>query len=248
MNASIFKIDSTQQLRGQAQAITRRVQQTGFALIRGVFDGEAIRRSTLSVYAYANRAKHLGSAGAPRQAVRTNSSKWSIGGTSASQAGISRCMITVYNPLGCEDLFQLHRHFRTLIEVRDVLAMRESALLDDQLPPPLFNATRIQIYPRGGGFMTAHRDMRAADNLKGISDAYIQLILLLTEKRADYRSGGAYIVRDGKVVDTEDGSRTGDVLVYDGNSLHGVDDIDPDLPFYPSDLSGRAVALATIYN
>lgn len=96
--------------------------------------------------------------------------------------------------------------------------------------------------------MTAHRDSRAAENLKGLSDSYIQLVLLLTEKGADYRQGGAYIRRGRDAIDTEAGSLAGDVLVYDGNTLHGVEDIDPDLPFTPSDLRGRAVALATIYN
>jgi len=180
--------------------------------------------------------------------VRTNSSKWSIGASSNSQEGIARFMLTIYNPLTCADIFRMHTHFRKLIKVRDILAMREDTFFDDRLPPRLFNATRIQIYPRGGGFMTAHRDMRAAENLKGLSGSYIQLVLLLTEKNRDYSSGGAYIHRNNELVDTEIDSLTGDVLAYDGKSMHGVDDIDPNSLFRASDLSGRAVALATIYD
>jgi hypothetical protein len=245
----LFHIDSTHELRKRAEAINGRVKEKGYVLIRGLFGRDLIRECTTSVYAYANSAAHLASAGVPRESIRTNISKWSIGGASASQAGISRFMLTVYNPLACADIFRLHAHFRTLIEVRDILAMRDKILSDENLPPPLFNGTRIQIYPKGGGFMTAHRDTRAAENLKGVSDTYIQLVLLLTEKGADYRAGGAYIRRGGEgAIDTEAASRAGDVLVYDGNTLHGVEDIDLELTFTASDLSGRAVALATIYN
>lgn len=249
VKTTIFQIDSTYELRKQAEAVAGRVEGKGYALIRGLFGGDAIRKCTTSVYTYANSTAHLASAGVPKESVRTNISKWSIGGTSASQAGISRFMLTVYNPLACADIFRLHPHFRTLIEVRDILAMRDEIFSDDKLPPPLFNGTRVQIYPKGGGFMTAHRDTRAVENLKDVSGAYIQLVLLLTEKGADYRAGGAYIRRGaGEAIDTEAGSRAGDVLVYDGNTLHGVEDVDPELTFTASDLSGRAVALATIYN
>jgi len=104
-----------------------------------------------------------------RESVRKNISKWSIGGMSASQADVSRFMLMVYNPMACADIFRLHGTFRTLIEARDILAMRDEVLFDEKLPPPLFNGTRIQTYPKGGGFMTAHRDSRAAENM-GRSD------------------------------------------------------------------------------
>jgi hypothetical protein len=248
MNSSIFCLNSTTGLRSRAEYITRRVESRGYTLIRGLFCRDEISKCARSVYAYANATDHLASAGIPKESVRENTSKWSIGGTSVSQSGISRFMITLYNPLACTDIFHLHEHFRTLIEVRDILALREEILFDEKLRPPLFNATRIQIYPKGGGFMTAHRDTRAAANVEEVSGAYIQLVLLLTEKGKDYRAGGAYIMRGTRLIDTETESRAGDVLVYDGNSLHGVEDIDPESALTVSDLSGRAVALATIYN
>ena len=244
----IFHIYSTDQLRERAEVVVGHVKENGCALIRGLFSRDAIRKCADSVYAHANRAAHLASGGVSRESVRRNISKWSIGGMSASQAGVSRFMLMVYNPMACADIFRLHRTFRTLIEARDILAMRDEVLFDEKLPPPLFNGTRIQIYPKGGGFMTAHRDSRAAENLKGFSDTYVQLVLLLTEKGVDYTAGGAYIRRGEDAIDAEAGSLASDVLVYDGNTLHGVEDIDPDLPFTPSDLCGRAVALATIYN
>jgi hypothetical protein len=50
-----------------------------------------------------------------------------------------------------------------------------------------------------------------------------------------------------KKIDIEKHVKRGDVVVYDGKSYHGVEDIDPNLPFSSNDLSGRVVALATVY-
>src|SRR5215475_9972808 len=169
MKSSIFRLPATDEVTRHAESIVGQVRECGYALIRGLYLPDELRRCTATIYSYANTAEHLASAGVSRGAVRTNSSKWSIGASSNSQEGIARFMLTIYNPLTCADIFRMHTHFRKVIKVRDILAMREDTFYDDRLPPRLFNATRIQIYPRGGGFMTAHRDMRAAENLKRLS-------------------------------------------------------------------------------
>ena len=145
----VFHVDSTHQLRERAEAVIGHVKENGCALIRGLFSRDAIRKCADSVYAHTNRATHLASGGVSRESVRKNISKWSIGSVSASQAGVSRFMLMIYNPMACADIFRLHRNFRTLIEARDILAMRDEVLFDEKLPPPLFNGTRIQIYPEG---------------------------------------------------------------------------------------------------
>ncbi len=73
------------------------------------------------------------------------------------------------------------------------------------------------------------------------------MVLLLTERGTDYHHGGAFATVDGKIVDSEADALSGDVLVYDGNTNHGVADIDPTVTFNANNLRGRAVALATIY-
>jgi hypothetical protein len=173
--------------------------------------------------------------------------KWSIGGHSQSQAGLPRFMLTLYNPLWEKDTWGLHSHFRKLVEVRDALAGRDT-LTDEVLAPNRYNGCRVQIYPAGGGFMGSHVDSRAASSLEGTGhEAYIQMVLLLTERGEDYQSGGAFVVSDGKTIDSEAEGLTGDLLVYDGNTNHGVADIDARLAFESTNLRGRAVALATVF-
>jgi hypothetical protein len=156
-------------------------------------------------------------------------------------------MTTVYNPLSADDLHGLHDDFRNIIEIRDALAGRD-VLTDETLAPDRWNGCRVQIYPAGGGFMGAHLDSRGVGNLPRGTDAFIQLLLLLSERGTDYHEGGAFVECDGKRIDSEAGTRSGDVVVYDGATVHGVSDIDPTLTFDAADLRGRAVALATIYD
>jgi hypothetical protein len=46
---------------------------------------------------------------------------------------------------------------------------------------------------------------------------------------------------------TRASARAGDIVVYDGRSLHGVGDIDPLEPLDLAHFSGRAVAMATMF-
>jgi hypothetical protein len=77
---------------------------------------------------------------------------------------------------------------------------------------------------------------------------FLQVLVLLTERGTDYQTGGAFNTIDSERVDVEEGTQTGDVLVYDGATVHGVADVDSDLPFRADDLRGRAVLLGTIYD
>lgn len=223
------------------------VAEKGFVLVRGLLDRNAVRKCTSELYRYANTQAHKASAGVAPEEIRTNMSKWSIGGQSTSQAGLPRFMLTIYNPLFERDLFGLHEHFEKLVSFRDMLAGREPQT-DSMLMPDRFNACRVQIYPAGGGFMGGHTDTRAASNLKSEQGPYIQLVMLLTERGTDYHTGGAFVTHQGNPIDSEHESMSGDILVYDGSTLHGVADIDSTKPFNTADLAGRAVALVTIYN
>ncbi|TKC91785.1 hypothetical protein FAZ69_04930 [Trinickia terrae] len=243
---SIVRSATVNDLVALAPSVRDKVASEGFVLIRGMFDRLEIQQKLTSLYTYANTASHKPSAGVSPAEIRCNMTKWSIGGHSQSQAGLPRFMLTVYNPLWDEDTFKLHSDFSRLIEIRDTLAGRET-LIDDRLAPARYNGCRVQIYPSGGGFMGAHVDSRAASNLEGTAHcAYIQMVLLLTERGKDYQSGGAFVISDDKTIDSEAESLAGDLLVYDGSTHHGVADIDSNIAFDISNLRGRAVALVTV--
>src|SRR3990167_4098103 len=249
MQKQLFLCSNMDELKTQKDNIVKTVRNSGYALVRNLFDAASLREKLKTVFHYANTMQHRGTTGVLPQEIRTNMSKWSIGGHSASQANIARLMLTIYNPLFQPDQFQLHADFEKLIAVRDILANR-TPLGDDQLLPTHFNACRLQLYPAGGGFMGKHTDSRGVTTLQetGHQENYIQLVLLLTQKEKDFHSGCAFVSHNNVILDSEESSLTGDVLVYDGMTDHGVADIDSDSPLNLQNLKGRVVALATIYN
>ena len=248
MDKNIITINSLDQVIGKSHEIQETVSRHGFALLRGLYDRDEIRSKLSRITNFISESEIHASSGVGKEEIRKNIVKYSIGSTSGSQHGISRMMLTVMNPMYENDILNLKEVFYKLITIRDSLAQRQQILFDDNLPSPKFNGTRVQVYPSGGGFLTAHTDSRAVSNLSGIKGNYIQLVLLLTEKGVDYQTGGAFVEYDEEIIDSEEGSLSGDVLVYDGNTRHGVADIDPELPLDRKGFKGRFVALATIYD
>lgn len=241
--------NSTDEVRQNSEQIRTGVQVKGFEVIRGVFNGDELRGKALNAMKLIRRSEIKGSSGVTKQEIRRNMVKWSIGGNSSTQTGISRFMLTAMNPMYEPDIYGMRSAFKALVEIRDAIAGRSEVMTDERLEGESFNGCRIQLYPKGGGFMSAHRDDRAVENVKesNLKD-YIQVVLLLTSPGKDYQSGGAYIIDGGSKINVETSCEAGDVLIYDGKTLHGVEDIDPDKPFDAKELTGRMVAMATIYN
>ena len=142
----------------------------------------------------------------------------------------------------------MREHFLKLIKLRNhIYGVEENFALNDIAEDGLFSATRIQNYPQGGGFFGSHRDTTLLDvaDEKGIN--FFQLILVISQYGEDFFSGGAYVEKAGKRFMLEHECRTGDVLIYDGRSMHGVEEIDVNMPLNLNEINGRIVALASLY-
>ena len=229
--------------------IVTQVQNDSFVVLRGLCNRESIRKKIPLINEKISKTNFLSSSGVTPEQIRSNIIKWSIGGQSQQQEGLSRFMVTCYNPLFCDDIYEMKEEFSKLIIIRDRLAGLSTIMTDELLPKPNFNGTRLQIYPKGGGFLGSHIDSRAMDSIKDLNRPFIQIVLLITEKGVDFQKGGAFVVnKNNEYVDTEQYGLSGDILVYDGNTIHGVADIDSNIPFEKNNMLGRCVALATIYN
>ena len=240
----IHNASSIEKLRVSADNIKADVALNGYAIIRGIFDPNAIRLFIPRIYSYLDEAEILGTTKGTQATPRSNSCKWSVGAMTGSQSGIARLMVTIYNPINQENILNFRLNFETLIEVRDIIRNDGKSTKDRDLKDGSFNACRFQIYPEGGGFMGAHTDYLAQQNSKL---PLLQLLLFVTQKEIDFYEGGAYLVHNGKIIDIENLCETGDILIYAGNSLHGVADIDPFKKLDTQSIRGRVIALVTIY-
>ena len=113
----------------------------------------------------------------------------------------------------------------------------------------LWSACRIQQYFLGGSFFSEHKDVVIDRLSRENSVSTIQLVALLSSKGTDFIEGGATI-RDveGRLIDIEADARAGDVIAYDGSSIHGVSPVDPHRELDLKVNTGRVVALASLYN
>jgi hypothetical protein len=230
------------------EKILTSIKENHFVVLRGLVDRTSVRNKLNQIWDYACQTKHLGTSGVAPETVRRFSSKWSIGGESPMQADIARFMLTIYSPLTDVDKFGISDYFNTLIQVRDLCAGRPKPLFDEDLEKPFFNGSRIQIYPSGGGFMSAHTDSTAVNTFSAAANGvFLQPLLLLSERGLDYESGGAFYVKEGEKVFIENGTLSGDIVVYDESIKHGVGDVDSNLPLDIQSRRGRIVALTTIY-
>lgn len=246
---SLVTVQNAEQLGGVADEVRAKVEANTFCIVRGVVPYDLMRSAVSKLRIFALHEEFSATGTGSRDSVRMNSAKWSIGGHSDSQVGISRFMATIYNPLRAEDQFGLHSAFKSLIQVRDLASGLAQVAYDDRLANGAFNATRIQIYPSGGGFMSAHADSTAVSIAnKQNPGNFLQPVLLITERGLDYTSGGAYVVnQQNETIDIERGTKSGDIILYDERSIHGVADIDIHETVSVPPTQGRMVGLASIY-
>ena len=243
----ILEIASVEELKSQSQSIKESVADNGAILIRGVFQQDSMQSSLELLHNKLDGASILGTTQGTKDSVRKNTLKWSVGGSTGAQIGNARFMVTAYNPISEEDIYQFKTNFKQLIKVRDAIRDDKKSTNDLSLTGNSFNACRFQIYPKGGGFMLGHQDYVGVESSTKQNVSLLQLLVFVTQRGVHFQKGGAYLVHDGKKIDIESLALPGDIVVYDGKSYHGIDDIDPDLPIDSLKIRGRVVALVTIY-
>ena len=219
-----------------------------YACIRGLFSPEevaAAKEKMSSVFDAKNDKKHD-----PKdaEAIRSNFQKLQVGGTRGSNSG-ARFLRMFYNPTFSDDIYGLHDIFKRLIIFRNHLYGYPADFTVNGTENGMWSASRINHYPTGGGFMAPHTDIGTSNLSENLGlEQYVQLILIMSIKGKDFKEGGAYIIdADGKRDFYEDNCQLGDVVIYDGRVMHGVEEIDPMEPLDLNSFGGRHVALVTLF-
>ena len=233
----------------KSKLVLEKVEKHGFAAIRGLFKiAELDRTLAIIKQEITNQAINPAFGESPRS-IMNNFQKIVVGGGAQQSFYVPRCVRVAYNPIWAEDIYEMRAHFITLAKVRNII--QEKALnyaLDNIAQDGFWTASRLQHYPAGGGFFMKHRDavLEKHTKLAGMLK-FIQIILLVTQKGEDFEAGGAFIELDDKHINLEDYFGKGDVIIYDGRTIHGVDDIDPHRVLNFSNPNGRVAGLASLY-
>lgn len=221
----------------------------GAACLRGLFDPKAIAATLAGIQRSFDPAADRKHDPRDTEAIRANFQKLQVGANSGGSATrtLGRFMRVLYNPITAADVWGMRSHFVQLARIRNrIHGLRDDFAIQDE-EDSLWTCARIQQYPRGGGFMVPHRDMYSQLATDSAGLGYFQLLLLLSEKGCEFHEGGAYVDAEGRRFCYEDHCLRGDVIIYDGRSVHGVADIDPMHPLELDRFGGRAVAIASLF-
>ena len=155
-----------------------------------------------------------------------------------------------YNPLWCKDIYGGNKILKRLNKIQNYFynLPEDYGLYEKKTKHGLFVASRFQHYPSGGGFLATHKDEAAIKTSKNLGiSLYYNLLLIMTKKGKDYKSGGGFVIRKNKIVSYENLVNIGDVVIYDSKSLHGVMEIDSNKFPDRKISSGRYVGLTTLF-
>ena len=228
--------------------VIAQIDKNNFACIRGLFEPKKMADVIQTIGKRVSTLDFSSSVGEKPEAVRTNFCKMNIGGASLKYNNYPRFFRTMYNPVWEKDIWGMRDEFLNLIRLRNIIyGIDQEFALSGISENGLFSACRIQHYPSGGGFFSAHRDTTLLDVAAEKSVNFYQLILVLSEKGKDFSRGGAFLDRGEARFLLEEQCKPGDVLIYDGRSVHGVEDIDQQKRLSLSSISGRVAALASLY-
>ena len=174
------------------------------------------------------------------------SRKQSVGGSMYSSYYTPRVMDIFYLPninsrWWTELSTQLIRFRNKLLGLDDDFAINSTG--------DFFTVPRIHRYPQGGGFLAPHFDRQAPKATKDLGgSAYYQVSLALTSYGKDYKSGGGYVVLEDKLINFDKYSQSGDIVIYDGKTLHGVMEVDPLQQFSFNNEGARSSLFVTLYD
>lgn len=174
--------------------------------------------------------------------------KMAIGSTNGLNETIAQNMQSIYFNENDKNYPAMSALFGEMIKVRNKLMSVNEEFGSDPERDGFWNACRIHHYPRGGGFMSIHRDKYFPKKLEEQDKPFYQMLVLLSRKNVDFITGGGVLInRQGEKVDLETEAGFGAMVLYDGKTPHGVEDVDLDQVIDFSRTDGRLVALVSVY-
>ena len=224
--------------------------ESKFACIRGILSPAQVAEAKTKLYeTFDARRDHATVGESPKQ-VQSNFQKLSVGcarGQHHVGDSYGRLLRVFFNPMWDEDVYGMHPIFHDLVSVRNGILGKPNGYARTSIDDGMWTASRIHQYPIGGGFIQAHRDRTQAGVCEDARMSFYQVFAILSEKGEDFEAGGGFIQYGDSRFIIDDFAIPGDIVIYDGATLHGVEDIDPFRLLDLSSAKGRLSAFVTLY-
>ena len=244
---NLFQVSSPEEI--DMDAFMTAMDRRTFACIRGLVSPQEMYDAHERIVQRFDRKLDHAASGQSAEAVRTNFQKINLGGESrTANHDDARFFRAFYNPIWAEDVWGLRSAFTRLAKVRNRLAGERADFAIDKIEPNgLWTAARFHQYPLGGGFFRRHTDYVVKDVADEKSTRFYQVVLTMSRKGEHFSHGGAFVDIGDRRVCLDDNAEMGDIIIYDGRTVHGVEDIDPKAMLDLSGINGRLAGFATLF-
>ncbi len=245
---NIFHVDSIDDI--PLDKVHVAMKRDTFAAIRGVVKPDEIKRAKELLTKNFSIENDRPTTGEHPSEIQGNFQKMLVGGVTKKYNSFPRFFRTFYNPVWAEDLYGMRDIFKRVGQVRNLLMGKPlNYAIDSVEENGLWMASRIHHYPQGGGFFVSHRDTTLIDVAQEKRTDFYQILILMSEKGEgkEFERGGAFVDRDDERVYLEDLFMPGDIGIYDGSTVHGVEDIDPHKRLEVDKISGRLAGFVSLY-
>jgi len=224
------------------EKIANSLQRNNLACVRGLISSELVHEALSSLKKIISETP-VNNSKRREEDFESISQKCVLGGMLYNRVYNPRAQRIVYIPQNTNPFRPI---FTEQIKLRNMLYEFDDNFTLER-DKEYFNATRIHHYPVGGGFLSPHIDQGAPEATLAKSSEYFQVSCTLSKKGEDYEDGGGYVFRDGKLFLFDDFTSRGDLLIYNGRTIHGVLEIDPLETFDFKNDSGRMAAFSTLF-
>jgi len=220
-----------------------------YAAIRGIIDPKELAVCVEAIKQRFSQEDDNPSTGESPKEIMTNFQKLATGGESKRYNNFPRFFRTLYNPIWAEDIYGMRSIFKKVSRVRNLIyGLPEDFAIEDVAPNGYWTASRIHQYPSGGGFFIGHRDTTLLDVAKEKGTGFFQVILVMSKKGLDFEQGGAFVDKnEDERLYLEDLLSPGDIAIYNGETVHGVEDIDPHRKLALDTINGRLAGFVSLY-
>jgi len=174
--------------------------------------------------------------------------KLAIGSCTGSGEAYSQILQTTYFSERDGNYPALIKLFQLMIVFRNKMTAMRCDFGSNLKTDHFWNACRVHHYPQGGGHMSAHKDTLFPKMLEKFDLPFLQIMMPLSNRYTDFSDGGGFIeTKEGRRYFFEDADSCGSLVVFDGSTIHGVDDVDLDRVLSFTSQTGRVALFVNLY-
>ena len=202
--------------REDVEEIRSLIETHKVVILKNVFDREVIKKIRERVFNYMNLT------GQSNPTVVPGVSNYFRRDENPEKSAVKRIKQFAASFYWNQDIAGETKLMKAMSRLRNEIAgLPVEYTLNGIEPDGYMTYSNVTQYPTGGGMLNKHQDPP--------NKQFAVIISSMSEKGKDFFLGGVYVEIDGKKIDLDNVLQIGDIYMMNPQTIHGVDNIDPDI-------------------